>query len=57
MIGIIGQAPGFIDLQPFCLPNVEFNVAMFELIPLANTKYSIAEWNRYNLDEFNHFHP
>jgi hypothetical protein len=56
MIGIIGQALGCANLQPFYLFDVEFNVAMFEPIPLANTRFSIAEWNRSNLGEFGHFH-
>jgi len=32
-------------------------VAMFELVPLVNIKYSITKWNMFNLGEFNHFHP
>jgi hypothetical protein len=52
----IGQAMGFVNLQPFNLLDVEFKVAMFEPIPPTSTKYSIVEWNMSSLGEFNHFH-
>jgi hypothetical protein len=56
LVSIIGQTLGSVNLQAFSLLDVEFKVAMFESIPPINTWYSIVEWNRFNLGEFNHFH-